>query len=95
MKATFIHCCSSTCPFLEQAFRCYCVDPLVSSDADRWGYTKANMVMIRINITRMIMHSKADDPKFLKLVRQYRSCIPGMGIVLIINKKKQFVNEQE
>ena len=36
-RATLIHCCSLF-PLLEPAFRRYCVDPLVSSDADRWGY---------------------------------------------------------
>ena len=28
------------CDVWEQAFRRYCIDPLASSDADRWGYTK-------------------------------------------------------
>ena len=38
MRATFIRLVSSF-PLLEKAFRCYNVDPLVSSDADRRGYT--------------------------------------------------------
>ena len=51
MKTTFIHCCTSFL-LLEQAFRCYCVDPLVSSDADRWGYTLAKIVRARNIVIR-------------------------------------------
>ena len=36
VRAIFIHCLSF--PPLEQAFRRYCVDPFIRSDADRWGY---------------------------------------------------------
>ena len=37
MRVTFIHCCLSS-SLLEQAFRRRCLDPLVSSNADRWVY---------------------------------------------------------
>ena len=36
MRATVIHCCLSFL-LLQQAFRRYCEDILVRSDADTWG----------------------------------------------------------
>ena len=32
------------CYVWEQGFEGYCVEPLVSSDAGRWGYRKANLL---------------------------------------------------
>ena len=38
LRMNYIPKIRNGCDVWEQAFCCYCVDPLVSSDAYRWGY---------------------------------------------------------
>ena len=39
LRINYIQEILNGCDVWEHAFRCYYIDPLVSLDADRWGYT--------------------------------------------------------